>query len=119
MHNLSVTFQTLTPLFLGGSVPREHAELRIPPIKSAIRYWYRAWLGRYLDLTQLQVHEARAFGSTDRQSSVLIKFDSYDGINPSKSSQQLPFVRRPAKRPSVNPGQSFTLRFLSPSTLDC
>jgi len=42
METLTVTLKTVTPLFLGGARQNEHAELRPPSIKGALRFWYRA-----------------------------------------------------------------------------
>lgn len=116
MNTLSVTLKTVTPLFLGGADPKEQVELRIPPIKSAIRYWYRAWLGRYLDLAQMRKQEAQDLGLTDGQSSVLIRFDGDYGVHSVR--QRLPFVGRRIERQSIKEGEAFTLRFISRSSLD-
>jgi CRISPR-associated protein Cmr1 len=42
MEKLEATFRVVTPLFLGGADPRDHAELREPSIKAALRFWWRA-----------------------------------------------------------------------------
>lgn len=43
--SLTVTLQTVTPLFLGGAGPRGAPELRAPSFRGALRYWLRAALG--------------------------------------------------------------------------
>lgn len=59
VDTLTVTFKTVTPLFLGGAGPTERAEFRAPSIKGALRFWYRATDPDY------RSHEGRIFGSTD------------------------------------------------------
>lgn len=60
MEKLSVTFKTVTPLFLGGADPTEKAELRPASIKGALRFWYRA-----IDPDYNRAAEEEIFGSTD------------------------------------------------------
>ncbi len=43
--SLTVTLETVTPLFLGGADPRGAPELRAPSFRGAMRYWLRAALG--------------------------------------------------------------------------
>ncbi|MGQ9600679.1 MAG: RAMP superfamily CRISPR-associated protein, partial [Anaerolineae bacterium] len=45
MQRLTVTLETVTPLFLGGADPRGAPELRAPSFRGATRYWLRAALG--------------------------------------------------------------------------
>jgi CRISPR/Cas system CMR-associated protein Cmr1 (group 7 of RAMP superfamily) len=44
---LEATFRVVTPMFLGGAKADDRAELRVPPIKAALRFWWRAirWQG--------------------------------------------------------------------------
>jgi len=42
---LTVTLETVTPLLLGGAVPRESPELRLSSLRGVMRYWLRAALG--------------------------------------------------------------------------
>ena len=58
METLTVKLKVVTPLFLGGAQPMEHAELRAPSIKGALRFWYRAIDPDYLE------YEGRIFGGT-------------------------------------------------------
>jgi len=88
METLTVTFKTITPLFLGGADPTKHAELRAASIKGAMRFWYRAIDPEY------RKHEDEIFGSADtgqglflltldRQilGSYTVKRDHYNGYN--------------------------------------
>lgn len=43
--SLTVTLETVTPLFLGAAEPRGGAELRAPSFRGALRYWPRALVG--------------------------------------------------------------------------
>ncbi len=64
---LTVTLETVTPLFLGGANPREGPEIRAPSFRGALRYWLRAALGGALgdDPTTVAKAEAAVFGSTE------------------------------------------------------
>jgi len=55
---LKVELEAVTPLFLAGADPNDHAEIRAPSIKGLLRYWYRALDPDYGS------HEADYFGST-------------------------------------------------------
>lgn len=55
----------VTPLFLGGADPKK-AELRVPPIKAAMRFWWRAQCDGE-DLLQMAKKEAAIFGSIERK----------------------------------------------------
>lgn len=59
-------FEILTPMFLGGA--SQEAELRVPSIKGALRFWYRALDPHYND------HEPVLFGSggSDAGQSILL-----------------------------------------------
>lgn len=67
MLKLTTSLQTVTPLFLGGSEPRETAELRPASFRGALRFWLRAMIGAYLENSSLDVlrqTEASVFGDT-------------------------------------------------------
>jgi CRISPR-associated protein Cmr1 len=63
--------EVVTPLFLGGANPRE-AELRVPSIKGALRFWWRALYGEN-DIKQMMERETAIFGSTKQKSTVTIQ----------------------------------------------
>lgn len=44
IQTLTVTLETITPLFLGGTDPRGAPEIRPPSFRGALRYWH---LGGY------------------------------------------------------------------------
>jgi CRISPR type III-B/RAMP module RAMP protein Cmr1 len=117
MDKVTLSLSAVTPLFLGGAEPRVSAELRIPPIKSAIRYWYRAWVGRYMDEEALRVREGADLGSTKGQSPVLIRFASPAPANKMFEKEPLPFASR-ASRPRLPESTRFAIDFCSRSPLD-
>ncbi|MGQ9681034.1 MAG: type III-B CRISPR module RAMP protein Cmr1 [Anaerolineae bacterium] len=72
MQRLTVTLETVTPLFLAGADPRGAPELRPPSFRGALRYWLRAALGGvYGDgpdgLAAVRRTEAQVFGSTEEK----------------------------------------------------
>jgi CRISPR-associated protein Cmr1 len=72
---LTVTLETVTPLFLAGAEPRGAPELRPPAFRGALRYWLRAALGGVLgdDIAAVRKAEAAVFGSTDAAGPVTIR----------------------------------------------
>ena len=62
-HQISATFEIITPMFLGNSDQNATA-IRPTSIKGALRFWWRAMNG-HLDLKVLAEKEAKLFGSTD------------------------------------------------------
>lgn len=70
--------EVITPLFLGGADPKK-AELRVPSIKGALRFWWRAMYGSD-DLEDMKKREGRVFGSTTEKSSFSIQLRDTDNI---------------------------------------
>lgn len=62
---------------MGGATPRgEPPEMRVPSIRGALRYWYRAAVGAALDNSSMKMlyeKESSIFGDTTQASSVIIK----------------------------------------------
>ena len=72
--------EVLTPLFLGGAEAREKPpEVRVPSIRGAMRYWYRALLGGSSllqndnPLITLHKLEGEVFGTTDYGASLTVR----------------------------------------------
>ena len=80
MNQFTATFRVVTPMFLGGADPTTQAELRVPSIKGALRFWWRALMwGTVEDVAELQSKEAKLFGSRDQnvgQSKFLMRLES-------------------------------------------
>lgn len=66
--------EVVTPMFLGGADPKK-AELRVPSIKGALRFWWRA-LYDDGNVAQMAAEEARIFGSTDNKAVITLKVES-------------------------------------------
>lgn len=64
-HIPTAKYRVVTPMFLSGS-DRNHAELRLPSFKGALRFWWRALSAEYFDndLQKLRAAEDTLFGST-------------------------------------------------------
>lgn len=74
MDEIQATFKATTPMFISGA-DQSAAQLRMPSIKSAIRFWWRALAWGWYDetLTEIQKRDFELFGSTKGQANVLMK----------------------------------------------
>jgi CRISPR-associated protein Cmr1 len=73
METLRAKFRIVTPMFISGA-DQTKAELRLPSIKGALRFWWRALaFARCGDLKRLSEEEDALFGSTNSQARVLMK----------------------------------------------
>jgi CRISPR-associated protein Cmr1 len=111
VRKLTVTLETVTPLFLGGAEPRGTPELRPPAFRGALRYWLRATLGGVIgdkNLEDLHRLENAVFGSTDSGSPIQVRVrgdrlqSSNEKILPHKEST-------PSPRKAFSPGQKIEL----------
>ncbi|HDZ91915.1 MAG TPA: type III-B CRISPR module RAMP protein Cmr1, partial [Deltaproteobacteria bacterium] len=80
METKEFEVEVVTPLFLGGADPRK-AELRTPPIKGALRFWWRALYGSD-DLEDMKEREGKIFGSTTRKASLSIQLEDVGDVKP-------------------------------------
>jgi CRISPR-associated protein Cmr1 len=64
-HILTAKYRVVTPMFLSGA-DQNHAELRLPSFKGALRFWWRALAAKHFgnDLQKLRDAEDMQFGST-------------------------------------------------------
>lgn len=88
---LEADFRIVTPLFMGGADPTI-PELRVPGIKGALRFWWRAlafgrWGG---DLKAIKDEEGQIFGSTKHGQSRVMMEISQEKLVPNED----PFFRR-------------------------
>lgn len=83
--------EVVTPMFLAGA-DTSQAELRVPSLRGALRFWWRAQFG-HLPVKELHIKEAELFGSSQQgQSRVRIK------ITDNRLSQSTkPFPQHPVK----------------------
>lgn len=73
MERIVTTLRTVTPMFIGGSEPETRVDLRVPSIKGALRFWYRALDPDY------RANEARIFGGAGQgegQSSFILQISN-------------------------------------------
>ncbi len=75
--------EIITPLFLGGA-DSQKAELRIPSIKGALRFWWRALYGSD-DLKDMKQRESEIFGSTEKKASFDIRVCKITDCHPKLS----------------------------------
>lgn len=91
MEEITATFRVVTPMFMSGA-DQSKAELRLPSIKGALRFWWRAqaWGRLNGDLNAIREEEANLFGSTDKgQAAVLMKLVSDSVPEPLKKDEML------------------------------
>jgi CRISPR-associated protein Cmr1 len=76
VKTLTATYRVVTPLFMSGA-DQDKAELRLPSIKGALRFWWRALAWERLgNLEAIREDEAKLFGSTDAgQAGVLMRLE--------------------------------------------
>ncbi len=78
---LEATYRIVTPMFCSGA-DQKMAELRLPSIKGALRFWWRSMMwgtsdGRTTDVKILRRKEAELFGTSDQtvgQSKVRMRY---------------------------------------------
>jgi CRISPR/Cas system CMR-associated protein Cmr1 (group 7 of RAMP superfamily) len=113
MRELKVTLETVTPLFLGGADNRT-PELRPPPFRGMMRYWFRALAGGVVGddgraLKTIREKEAEIFGGADEkhgQSAVWVRLSEPKFVP--ESYLLLPHRDKP-KFPAIPPGVTPTL----------
>lgn len=114
--SLTVTLETVTPLFLGGANPRGAPELRAPSVRGALRYWLRAALGGVIgdsNLAGLRTLEQAVFGSSDYGSSISVQLR--EGARRLRDQREfiLPH-KRSGQRNAYASGQTFELALCQP-----
>lgn len=111
MEQRKLEVEVITPLFLGGSDPKK-AELRVPSIKGALRFWWRA-INPHLSLKDLSQQESELFGDAGEEygkSKVKIKFDKILYYNGKDKENPVPHKKVPFKFPCFMPGGKFSLK---------
>jgi CRISPR-associated protein Cmr1 len=95
--------EVVTPLFLGGADPKR-AELRAPPIKAAMRFWWRA-MNAEKDIKKMSAAEADIFGSTDRKAVVNIRIENVNSkpvLKDLPPGKMMPVEGKPYKTSIIN-----------------
>jgi CRISPR-associated protein Cmr1 len=121
MKKVSVTLETITPLFLSGN-DQTTVELRAASIRGQLRYWYRILLGGTLTGyypqperlgDEIHKREAEIFGTTDRGSRVLVRVRGLPSHRETGFSFSGKFIRYLGygleNRKAFPPGQKFDL----------
>lgn len=107
---LTITLETVTPLFLGGAEPRGTPELRPPAFRGALRYWLRAALGGVIgdnNLAGLHTLESAVFGSTDYGSPIHVRLRS--PLQMRSSSEKILPHKEAGRRNAFEAGQKVEL----------
>ena len=97
--------EVVTPMFLGGADPKK-AELRVPSIKGALRFWWRAIYGSD-DLKEMKRREDDIFGSTERKACFSIELKNIENIRP-----VLKNLPQGLKVPTQSKGKTFQISII-------
>ncbi len=97
--------EVVTPLFLGGADPKK-AEIRIPSIKGALRFWWRAIYGSD-DLQDMKNRENTIFGSTTQKASFSLHLKDADNVK-----SVLADLPQGVKIPTQSKGRTFSISII-------
>ena len=117
----TIEFEVLTPMFVGNADQR--AEFRVPSLRGAMRYWFRALAGPCVgdDVSRLARVERLVFGSGDEGSSspVLLRCDRAPDAraekNPPWVDQRVGYMLGPGLHRAGREG-GLTRSFLAPGS---
>lgn len=126
-RQLTVTLETVTPMFLAGA-DNSTPELRPPPFRGMMRYWFRALAGGVAGEENLRAKETKVWGSASQGSPILVRirppakllrseFTSHSppGLKRGESSGHdylywsMKGFGKQKPRPKIDPGQKFGL----------
>lgn len=105
MEKKTFDVEVVTPMFLGGAELKK-AELRVPPIKGTLRFWWRAIYGSD-DLEDTKKREDAIFGSTDKKSSFSMQLENLENIKP-----VLMDLPRGLRVPTESKGKTFRISII-------
>ena len=130
MNKVSLTLETITPLFLSGN-DQNSVEFRAPSIRGQLRYWYRALLGGILtpyyprqeDLArEVYEREKEIFGTTDQGSRVFVRAREIPPSNVTSFSFDGKFIRYLGygleNRKAFGPGQRLEIEISLRESVD-
>jgi CRISPR-associated protein Cmr1 len=118
MNKVSLTLETITPLFLSGN-DQNAVEFRTASIRGQLRYWYRALLGGAIVAyyhhpeklaEEISRREKEIFGTTDRGSRVMVRVNEIAPHSETRLSQRkfIQYLGYGLKeRKAFSPGQKF------------
>ena len=110
MQEAKIRLATVTPLMLGGADQRGPAELRSPPFRGGMRYWFRAALGGVIgddNLEGLHRLEGLVFGSPERGSPITVRIRPNQDLNHARV-YILPHKNR-GRRDAIDAGETFEI----------
>lgn len=112
-QRLTVTLETITPLFLGGA--NQQPELRPTAFRGALRFWLRALLGGEIGDNFKLVNdvESKVFGDTSGASPVVVRIDYMQFPEYASYRPLLHNPRRTFKFDGFKPKQKFVLKLSS------
>ncbi len=107
VRDVELTFEVVSPLFIGGADPRggdpEVEGLRVPSLRGALRYWFRALLAAP-DRCVLAEEEAKQFGSAERPSPLVVRVEPLGAVRPVSWDDVRRMVRASASRGAPRAG---------------
>lgn len=115
MQVLTITLKTITPMFLTGADGKT-PELRIPSIKGALRFWWRA-IQCNPSIEKLRDEEDKLFGSSDEKTG-RSKFSLRIMNATLQSNNYKPVPTKDFKAPAFKPDQTFNLVLSSYESFD-
>ncbi|MCB4205238.1 type III-B CRISPR module RAMP protein Cmr1 [Deferribacterales bacterium Es71-Z0220] len=119
IEKVTYNIEVVTPMFIGGADPKS-AELRVPPIKGMLRYWWRAINYSKVinnDFSTLFKDESKLFGDSDKfgRSKTIIEIisDKYGII----SVNPLPHKNSNFRFNAVSPKHNFMVKLCAPKVV--
>lgn len=103
----AVTLKTTSPVFNAGGHQQNDAGVRVPSLRGAMRFWFRALAGTVTgaDLTQLAAVESLVFGSAETPSPLLLRISQQPAIRVKEQADFLPHPRVPRAQRSDHEGR--------------
>ena len=114
MNITQLELKTVTPMFLHGH-DNKMLELRPPPFKALLRYWWRAV--QNCNWKSLLEEEAAKFGSTDGKAPFSLRISGTTNLGPAIKYSPLPH-KGSAKMDAYDVGKSFNLCLITKNTSD-
>jgi len=105
METKEFNVEVVTPMFLGGADTKK-AELRVPSIKGALRFWWRVIYGSD-DLEDMKKREDSIFGSTTEKASFSLQLRDTESIKPVLANPP-----QGIKVPTQSKGKTFSISII-------
>ena len=118
LETMEFEAEIITPMFLGGSDTKK-AEFRVPSIKGALRFWWRA-ANAHLSMDKLKERESEIFGDAGSQfgkSKVQIKLIQTIEYNGKIKANPVPHKKATFSFPCLMPGEIFVVKIIGNKTV--